>query len=225
MTSAAVRLKPVTSPALAGFRAPAGLLLGLASIVGVRWLATRSGADALWVGAAFGLALASLAALGRTGFALRPAALRSTPLQGRLGRAQHVRESEAVAVGVGFGLALVGIVIVGSALAGATILPGTGRPAAPFLPWAAITILVASAEESLLRGRFFNVVRRAGGVIPAVLITTVAFALMHVPLYGWHVVPLDLAVGLGFAGLRLATGGVTAPAVAHALADLATWWL
>jgi hypothetical protein len=26
-------------------------------------------------------------------------------------------------------------------------------------------------------------------------------------------------------GLRLASGGVAAPAVAHALADLATWWL
>ena len=54
---------------------------------------------------------------------------------------------------------------------------------------------------------------------------TVAFALLHVPLYGWHVVPLDLAVGLVFAGLRLATGSAAAPAVAHSVADLATWWL
>jgi hypothetical protein len=48
---------------------------------------------------------------------------------------------------------------------------------------------------------------------------------MHVPLYGWHVMPLDLAVGLVFGGLRLATHGVAAPAAAHAVADLATWWL
>jgi membrane protease YdiL (CAAX protease family) len=53
----------------------------------------------------------------------------------------------------------------------------------------------------------------------------VVFALMHVPLYGWHVVPLDLAVGLALGGLRVATRGVAAPAVAHAVADLATWWL
>jgi hypothetical protein len=48
---------------------------------------------------------------------------------------------------------------------------------------------------------------------------------MHVPLYGWHVVPLDLGVGLWLAGLRLATGGIAAPAIAHAVADLATWWV
>ena len=59
----------------------------------------------------------------------------------------------------------------------------------------------------------------------AVAFTTIAFALLHVPLYGWHVVPLDLGVGLGFAGLRLLTKGIAAPAAAHAVADLATWWL
>ena len=55
--------------------------------------------------------------------------------------------------------------------------------------------------------------------------TSVVFALLHVPLYGWHVVPLDLGVGLWLAGLRLISGGVAAPAVAHVVADLATWWL
>ena len=34
---------------------------------------------------------------------------------------------------------------------------------------------------------------------------------MHVPLYGWHVVPLDLAVGLVLAGLRIWTRGLAAP--------------
>ena len=71
----------------------------------------------------------------------------------------------------------------------------------------------------------FDALRRAGGVLPAIAITTLAFAAMHVPLYGWHVVPLDLAVGLGFGGLRLVTGRVAAPAAAHTVADLATWWL
>ena len=63
------------------------------------------------------------------------------------------------------------------------------------------------------------------GAIAAVFATSVLFALMHVPLYGWHVVPLDLGVGLWLAGLRLATGGIAAPAMAHTIADLATWWL
>jgi hypothetical protein len=44
-------------------------------------------------------------------------------------------------------------------------------------------------------------------------------------MYGWTAVPLDLAVGVWLGGLRLATGGVAAPATAHALADLAYWWL
>ncbi len=51
------------------------------------------------------------------------------------------------------------------------------------------------------------------------------FVLMHVPLYGWHVVPLDLGVGIWFAGLRLWSGGIVAPSISHALADLVTWWL
>jgi hypothetical protein len=59
----------------------------------------------------------------------------------------------------------------------------------------------------------------------AVVATSLVFALIHVPLYGWHVVPLDLGVGLLLGGLRLVTGGVTAPAAAHTIADVATWWL
>lgn len=59
----------------------------------------------------------------------------------------------------------------------------------------------------------------------AIAVTSLAFALIHVPLYGWHVVPLDLGVGVWLAGLRLASGSVAAPAIAHALADLATWWM
>lgn len=46
-----------------------------------------------------------------------------------------------------------------------------------------------------------------------------------VPLYGWHVVPFDFAVGLGLAGLRLTSRSLVAPAAAHTVADLASWWL
>ena len=89
-----------------------------------------------------------------------------------------------------------------------------------------MTILVACTEEAVLRGAmFFTELDAPFGVAAAVLATSAVFALVHVPLYGWHVVPLDLGVGLWLAGLRLASGGVAAPAVAHTLADLATWWL
>jgi len=38
-------------------------------------------------------------------------------------------------------------------------------------------------------------------------------------------VALDFAVGVGLGALRLWSGSVTAPALAHVGADLAGWWL
>jgi membrane protease YdiL (CAAX protease family) len=181
---------------------PLTLLAGLALIVGVRWAGTRAGADPLVLGAFFGAGLLALARRRP-----RPPAARNLLL------------------GALAGLALVVLTSAAAAVAGSHLPTGLGRPAAPFPSWAAITVLVASGEEALLRGRLFDASRRAGGAGAAILVTTVAFALLHVPLYGWHVVPLDLAVGLGLAGLRLATRGIAAPVAAHAVADLATWWL
>lgn len=158
--------------------------------------------------------------------------------------------SEALLVGTSFGLALLGLAIAGgwragpvrrqavaAGLAGGAVLvamagllaPPVGLPllrsAAPFLPWVAVTALVVMAEEAVFRGALFDALERSGGAVMAVAVTSLAFALMHVPLYGWQVLPLDLGVGLWFAGLRLAGGGVAAPAIAHLLADVATWWL
>jgi membrane protease YdiL (CAAX protease family) len=99
------------------------------------------------------------------------------------------------------------------------------RPAVPFIPWLAVTGLVATAEEVALRGALFDVTERMGGPATAILVTSLAFAIMHVPLYGPHVLLLDLGVGLALGGLRLWSGGVTAPAAAHVVADAATWWI
>lgn len=200
---------------LARWLAPAGLLVALGVVIGLRWWATRAGLDPLVVGAAFGLALGTVA-VTRVPRADRRAAAAAL---------SRVPAARAIAIGIGFGLALAAITLAAGSLSAFGPQPLTGRPAAPFVSWAGITILVAVAEEALLRGRLFDATRRAAGVLPALLVTTVAFALMHVPLYGWHVVPLDLAVGLALGGLRLATGGIAAPAAAHAVADLATWWL
>jgi membrane protease YdiL (CAAX protease family) len=191
-----------------------GLVVALAVIVGARWAGTRLGLDPLALGAAFGVALLWAARAGgwrppsRVGTAsLRPANVR------------------LLAVGGVVGLGLAVVTMVAPSLAGVVAVPGLGRPAAPFVPWALVILLVAGAEEALLRGALFDRLLRWGGAPVAIAVTTVAFALMHVPLYGWHVLPLDLAVGLVFGGLRLATRGVAAPAAAHAVADLATWWL
>jgi membrane protease YdiL (CAAX protease family) len=95
----------------------------------------------------------------------------------------------------------------------------------PFAAWVLVTAVVVTGEEALVRGALFVALERAAGPVAAVAVTSLAFALMHVPLYGWHVVPLDLGVGVWLGGLRLSTGGVAAPAIAHGLADLSTWWI
>jgi membrane protease YdiL (CAAX protease family) len=103
--------------------------------------------------------------------------------------------------------------------------PGGTAPAAELPEWAAIVSAVAVAEEMLLRGALWSAAELWGGTTSALFTTTVAFGLLHVPLYGWDALPLDLAVGLLLGGLRMASGGWGAPAVAHAVADLAGWWL
>jgi membrane protease YdiL (CAAX protease family) len=189
---------PLDRPA---FARAALLTLAIAALVLVRAVAARSGnLDGLAVGLAFGIGLVAIGVPGR---------------RIRLPRATEL------GLGVACGLALIGIAFVGPGAAASILL----RPAADFAPWAAVTVLVASAEELVLRGALFDAFESAAGPIAAIAATSALFALMHVPLYGWHVVPLDLGVGVVFAGLRLMSGGVIAPALAHSLADLATWWL
>jgi membrane protease YdiL (CAAX protease family) len=91
--------------------------------------------------------------------------------------------------------------------------------------WTPVVALIAVAEEVVLRGVLFSALRAWGGDGWALAATTVLFAAMHVPLYGFGALPLDLAVGLLLGGLRIATGGVLAPSVAHVVADLAGGWL
>jgi membrane protease YdiL (CAAX protease family) len=200
----ALGIRPLAPSGKAGL-----LVVGLAAVVGARWAATVGDvAGGLTVGLLFGAGLLALAALGG-----RPAIERSLPA--------------AAAIGVAGGLVLVAIALVARLSISSSPVPAglVAGPASLFIPWVAITVVVATAEELVLRGALFRAIEASGGLVAAILVTTLAFALMHVPLYGWHVVPLDLGVGLWLAGLRLLSGGVVAPAVAHAVADLATWWL
>lgn len=98
-----------------------------------------------------------------------------------------------------------------------------GSRAEPFVAWAAVTALVCVGEEVLLRGVLFEAAGELAGPAAAVCLTSLAFALLHVPTYGWAVLPVDLAAGIWLAGLRMVSGGVTAPTVTHLLADLTTW--
>ena len=217
-------VKARADPAPVGVVAPrlgaVAISMGLAAILAVRVLLLGRWADGRAVGAAFGLALVVLwimAASPDLASGRFVAAIRAPGF--------GVRTAIAVLFGATFGLALVALAVLGPFVHGIWVPPGLGQPDVSFLGWASITILVATAEEGILRGVLFDRIRATRGAAAAIALTTIAFALIHVPVYGWHVVPLDLAVGLGFAGLRLSTRSVLAPVVAHVVADLATWWL
>jgi membrane protease YdiL (CAAX protease family) len=176
--------------------------LGLGLAVAVRWQVFRTEAlDGVAEGVVFGLGLLAVALLG----GWRPA----------------VPGPGAVAAGIATGGALVSV----SMLARWPIPPLVLGHAAPFLSWVIVTTLVATSEELVLRGALWRWVAAAGGDSTALIATALLFALIHVPVYGSYVVPLDFGVGLIFGGLRLWFGGPAAPAAAHVLADLATWWL
>ena len=176
--------------------------LALGLVVAVRWQIFRTGMlDGVTEGLVFGLALIGIAWLG----GLSP----SIPALGPLTS----------------GLAAGGALVALSLLARGPLPPMALGHAAPFLPWVAVTTLVATGEELVLRGTLWRWTAAVAGDAAALLVTSVLFALIHVPVYGPSVMPLDFGVGLLFGGLRLWFGGPAAPAAAHVLADLATWWL
>jgi membrane protease YdiL (CAAX protease family) len=102
---------------------------------------------------------------------------------------------------------------------------GGVAPGGSYAVWAAVVTVVATAEEAFLRGTLHDRVERSAGPVAAVVVGAVAFAALHVPLYGMGAAPLDLAVGLWLGALRVASGSWLAPAIAHVGSDLAAWWL
>jgi membrane protease YdiL (CAAX protease family) len=124
-------------------------------------------------------------------------------------------------VGLGF---IGGLVLIAMALLHSAGPIRFATPSLALLVWSLVVTLVACSEELAIRGVLFNTVQSARGTVMAVAVTTVVFALMHVPLYGWRALPLDLAVGLWLGVLRC-YAGVAASVTAHSVADLATGWL
>lgn len=109
---------------------------------------------------------------------------------------------------------------IGLAGVGAAAL-AAGRPVAfPSTAWAIpLALLAAVAEEALLRRVLYAWLAPAG-VVVAVGVTAVLFALLHVPLYGWAAFPVDLGAGLLLSWQRWASGTWTVPAATHAAANL-----
>jgi membrane protease YdiL (CAAX protease family) len=95
----------------------------------------------------------------------------------------------------------------------------------PFLQFshaAAIAGAVAAVSEELFFRQFLYGWLSRWGVPIALVGSAVAFAAVHVPLYGISALPIDFGAGLILGWQRWATGGWTAPAVTHVVANLLT---
>jgi membrane protease YdiL (CAAX protease family) len=202
----AAPIAPVKAAARSGRSADAAVvalaLAGLAVAVFLRVrLAGPAGAASVPAGFTFGVALAGLAL------------------------AAGVRIPKPTADQIAAGLAAAAVLCAPVVAHRIAAGPGVVIPPGAFPLWAAGVTLVAVAEELLLRGALYARLATLAGPLAAVTVTAAAFALLHAPIYGWRVVPLDLAVGVTLGVLRWVSGTVTVPAIAHAAADLAGWWL
>jgi len=98
-------------------------------------------------------------------------------------------------------------------------MSGTPVPI-PWSPWAPVLgVCAAVAEEALFRRLAYGRLLRFG-VPVAIVGSALAFALLHVPLYGVAVLPIDLGAGLLLSWQRWASGTWTVPAGTHAAANL-----
>jgi len=99
-------------------------------------------------------------------------------------------------------------------------LVGGGHAPQPLaLKVVALGSLAAVAEEAFFRHFVYDALR-PGGAALAVVGSAVLFALVHVTVYGWWVLPIDLAAGFVLSWQRWATGSWKVPAVTHVLANL-----
>jgi membrane protease YdiL (CAAX protease family) len=209
-TSASNPSAPTSPPSSAAFPRDGmcqrtwALVFGLGGAVVIRVaLAGSTGAGSVLAGLVFGALVLGLAVLPGVRGALAPRPVRAQLVIGVAGSA----------------------VLCAVPLAVRLRMPGGALPLAQLPVWAVVVTVVAVAEEVLLRGVLWSAVEQWRGTLSALVMTTAAFGLLHVPLYGWDALPLDLAVGLLLGGLRMVAGGWGAAAVAYTVADLAGWWL
>ncbi len=99
-----------------------------------------------------------------------------------------------------------------------------GRPLQDFWAWAAAAAVIAVLEEAVIRGPLQKSWSAERGPIIGLMASAAVFAAIHLPRYGMGAMPLDLAVGLALAGLRMLSGRVLPSAVAHTLADWGAWF-
>jgi membrane protease YdiL (CAAX protease family) len=108
---------------------------------------------------------------------------------------------------------------------GVTAVYGAAFSAGPPLPvpqgiWAApLAVGAAVAEEAFFRRFLYGHLVQRGAVV-AIFGSALAFAAVHVPVYGGAAFWIDLGAGLMLSWQRWASGAWTVPAATHAFANL-----
>lgn len=171
-----------------------------------------------------------VAALGVAALALRqvsPLAPMITVLVGAAGllaplpkAREQLRSMANALVALAAGVAAFALAIALLQAAGGSTEAGRWSP--PTTAAVAASLVAAVAEEALFRRLAYGLLLPAGVGI-AVAGCAVLFAMVHVPLYGWAVFPIDLAAGLVLGWQRWATGGWAVPAITHAAANVAAF--
>ena len=155
--------------------------------------------------------VAFFVALGATGLAwprIRSAYLRAPKTH---------RSGTQNAAGWTLSLAVLGVGAVAFAL-GRAVVEVPVRPSGLAVA-VALNALAAVAEEAFFRRYLYGLVGERHGAAVAVIVTAGAFALVHLTVWGWWVLPLDLAAGLVLSWQRAATGRWSVPAATHVLAN------
>jgi membrane protease YdiL (CAAX protease family) len=84
----------------------------------------------------------------------------------------------------------------------------------------AASVVAAVAEEAFFRRLVYGWLAASWGAAVAVCGSAVAFAAIHVPVYGFAVLPIDTAAGLLLGWQRWMTGGWSASGLTHVAANL-----
>jgi membrane protease YdiL (CAAX protease family) len=171
---------------------------GVALLLARPWLASNG------VGVP-GLALLYLA-LGVTAVATQPRALRVPP-GSPPGQASSIAHPMIV-LAVGLGAFVV------ARLTAAPVAPVTVGASA-----IGLNLLAALAEEAFFRHFLYGSLLPFGAA-GAIVLSSVVFALVHIPLYGGAVFWVDLGAGLLLGWQRWASGSWAAPAATHGAANI-----
>jgi membrane protease YdiL (CAAX protease family) len=98
---------------------------------------------------------------------------------------------------------------------------GAGRIVFRVAPAAvAASVVAAVAEEMFFRRLVYGWLAASWGAAVAICGSAVAFAAIHVPVYGFAVLPIDTAAGLLLGWQRWMTGGWSASGLTHVAANL-----